>query len=79
MNNQTRCICAFAQNLDQQSIIGKNIIKKQKRNKKIGLIFDLLKAICADGTYYKYSIESANNSKMCQLESCTKFLELTSR
>ncbi len=36
-------------------------------------------AICSDGTYYKYSLDNINNTKNCQLESCTKFLELGSR
>lgn len=35
-------------------------------------------AISTDGTYYKYSMDNIN-SKSCQLESCTKFLELSSR
>lgn len=33
-------------------------------------------AICQDGTYYKYSLDNVNNTKECQLEMCTKFLEL---
>ena len=36
-------------------------------------------AICADGTYYKYSMDNLANGKNCQLDSCTKFLELSSR
>lgn len=35
-------------------------------------------AICADGTYYKYSLDNINNTKSCELELCTKFLELGS-
>ncbi|CAF0876377.1 unnamed protein product [Brachionus calyciflorus] len=36
-------------------------------------------ALCSDGTYYKYLLDSVNDTKSCQLESCTKFLELSSR
>ncbi|RNA42257.1 WD repeat domain phosphoinositide-interacting 3 [Brachionus plicatilis] len=57
VNNHSKFICAFSQNLDQHSII----------------------ALCSDGTYYKYLLDNANDTKSCQLESCTKFLELTSR
>jgi len=57
INNHSKCICAFSQNLDQHSII----------------------AICQDGTYYKYSLDNSTNTKNCQLEINTKFLELTSR
>lgn len=57
VNNHSKIICAFSQNLDQHSII----------------------ALCTDGTYYKYALDSDKNTKNCQLESCTKFLELSSR
>lgn len=33
-------------------------------------------AICADGTYYKYSLDNPNNVKDYQLELCSNFLEL---
>lgn len=57
INNHSKCICTFTQNLDQHSIV----------------------VICSDGTYYKYSLDNISNTKNCQLEICTKFLELHSR
>jgi len=56
INNNSKSICAFTQNLDQHSIV----------------------VICADGTYYKYSLDYVNNTRNCQLELCKQFLELHS-
>ncbi len=83
VNNQSKCICAFSQNLDQHSIIGKfdsYKVKSSLLRMSCQLCHSfLLIAICTDGTYYKYTLDNVNSSKNCQLESCTKFLELTSR
>lgn len=60
------CICAFGS--DKKSIIGHYFT-----NKKYALFLHFV-AICADGSYYKYSITSKGE---CQRETFSKFLQMT--
>jgi len=62
INNNSKCICAFT----------------RVYNELLNLDQELIIAICADGTYYKYSLNSPNNVKDYQLELCKNFLELQS-
>lgn len=62
------CICAFGS--DKKSIIGCT----SHTNSIVIIIIIVFVAICADGSYFKYSITSKGE---CQRETFSKFLQMT--